>query len=130
MTMNSTLAFPGAMLSAGMQIANSNGTNAVTFLTGTANGCTVGRLTMTSSDTAANTVTVSRVNGGVSTVVGAFSLPATAGTVAGVSPIDVLAAVFESVPINLAPGETLAYQTAAAVTSGKLVYCHAEYGSF
>jgi hypothetical protein len=130
MTMNSTLAFPGAMLSASLQIANSNGTNAMTVLTGTTNGCTVGRLTMTSTDTVANTVTVSRVNGGVSAVVGTFPLPATAGTAVGVSPVDVISTIFEGVPINLAPSETMVYTLATSVTSGKVVYCHAEYGSY
>jgi len=118
------------MLSAGLNIVNAMGSGAQTMLTGTANGCTVGRLTMTNGDAVQHTVTVSRVNGSNTTVVGSFNIVASAGTVPGVLPMDVLAQVFQGVPINLAPGELLTYALSSAMAAGTVMYCHAEYGAF
>lgn len=134
MTMNAIPAFPGAMGSACVQMANADGTNNKTILTGSnsgsyPNGSTVGRIT-TATDDVANTLTISRQIGATTCRVATISIPANAGTSASVSPVDVLAQAFQGVPINLAPGEVLLFKAGTAITGGKFIEVHVEYGSY
>jgi hypothetical protein len=119
------------------QILNATGTAQVTVITAGANGNKVVNMVATSTDTAAQTLALSLVRGGVTFVLAATSVPAGSGSVAGTPPVDLLAIVPNlardqdgQTYLFLESGDTLVVNTAASVTATKAVNVHSDHAEF
>lgn len=124
--MPSTPNFAGTpAISAGLSLANANGTSLVDFYTAPAapdgKGVMAGRLRATSDDTAAVTLQFVRTISGVDFVIGESQVPAGAGTNGTTAWKDLLADINLGLPLTLAPGEKIRVKAKTAVTTAKKI---------
>lgn len=116
------------------QIANANGTSAVTLTTAGTNGSRRFSLSCTSTDTVAHSLVIEKGRGGVSYLLATVSVPASAGNASGTPRVAVLStAAFPGIPLDpngnpfltFESGDTMTIAVTVAVTSGDLVSCEA-----
>lgn len=115
--------YPGSQINS---YAFGSSTGEKTIAKGTGNGWLVGRITLSTGNSVARTLTVKRKTAAGTAIQGVVSIPITAGQAVGVPPVDILAQVFNDVPINLALDEELIIQLDAANVAGTMD-THVEY---
>jgi hypothetical protein len=120
-----------------VQIQNVTGAAQVTLISAGPNGNKGVNMIVTSTDTAAQAVSVSLVRGATTFNLAATSVPAGSGTVAGTPPVDLLAIIpnlardQDGQPyLFIESGDTLVVNTAAAVTANKAVNVHSDHAEF
>lgn len=118
--------FPGVPGSQINSYAFGSSTGEKVIAKGTGSGWLVGRITLTTGNSAVRTLTVKRKTADGTAIQGVISIPITAGQAVGIPPVDVLAQVFNDVPVNLALDEELIIQLDSANVAGTMD-THVEY---
>lgn len=123
MAANTTPIFPGTVTTDAVRFENADGTTAKTLLTAGASGTRVDAITVTSTDTAARTLTLGLLKGEVTYRIGEIVVPIGAGTNGTEKPADgfTLAIPFIGGSINLEAGCSLTVAAQVAVTAGKAI---------
>jgi hypothetical protein len=119
------------------QVLNATGTASVTIVTAGANGNKVVNLVATSTDTAAQTITVSLVRSATTFPLATTAIPANSGNANGIAPVDLLAVIpnlardQDGQPyLFMESGDTLVVNAGAAITSGKAISIHSDHAEF
>lgn len=117
------------------QIVNATGTGLVTFATGGAgggsNGSKIESMLCSNTDTAGYSLQIWRVHSATNYLIATVSIPASAGNIAGILPVPVIAPGNIPGPLDgpgnryltVASGDTIQIGVTGAVTSGKALSC-------
>jgi hypothetical protein len=139
MTVTATPIYPQAPLLADAALVNATGaftfipssnvtTNLVPLVSGSVNGAKIEAISATSTDTVAQTLYLILNDGALNLIMGTYLIPATAGTVTTVPPVDLLNSPqapglsFDSAGnkyLYVPSGYTLYVGTTVIITSGK-----------
>lgn len=121
------------------QLTNASGTTPVTLYVGGTNGTKVVGVFVSTTDTSAETMTLSVVRSAVTYILGTFTIPIGSGTVAGTPTVNILdPSVIIGLPVDsdgnwfifLESTDTLQVSVGSAVTAGKTTSIHAVAADF
>lgn len=123
MAANTTPIFPGTVTTDAVRFENADGTTAKTLLTAGSAGTRVDSIVVTSTDTAAKTLTLGLLKGSVTYRIGEIVVPIGAGTNGTEKPADGITLALPSIggSIHLESGCSLTVSAQVAVTSGKAI---------
>lgn len=136
---NTTPIFPGTVKNYAARIQNSDGTTAVTLISGPTNGCKVESISACSDDTAAVVVQLIATISAVDYILGEVTIPIAAGTNGSTKAVNVLNVT--DLPwlrsdeagrpyLYIANGTTLKIRPKTTVTAAKFLQFLAQAGDF
>ena len=122
MAANTTPIFPGTVTTDAVKFENADGTTAKTLLTAGAAGTRVDAIVVTSTDTAARTLTLGLLKNAVTYRIGEIVVPIGAGTNGTEKPADGITLALPMLDcLHIEAGCSLTVAAQVAVTAGKAI---------